>query len=93
MTTNAVKNKAQAIINKTREFLFNRQYYYRQTFETPYGDKVLADLAKFCRAHETTFRPDARESALLEGRKEVFLRIAHHLNMTQEQLWQHYTRD
>lgn len=36
---------------------------------------VLTDLASFCRAHDTTFHTDERTHAMLEGRREVFLRI------------------
>jgi hypothetical protein len=36
---------------------------------------VYADLARFCRAFRPTFVPDAREHALLEGRREVWLRM------------------
>jgi hypothetical protein len=43
---------------------------------------VLDDLARFCRAKESTFKPDAREHAVLEGRREVWLRIQRHLEMT-----------
>jgi hypothetical protein len=83
----------RTFLEKTKEFLFGRQIDYRRTFETPHGEKVLADLAKFCRAHETTFRPDSdRASAVLEGRREVWLRIQVHLNLSSEQLWQLYTR-
>jgi hypothetical protein len=57
---------------------------------TPFGQEVLADLAKFCRAHETCFHPDARAHAVAEGRREVFLRIQRHLNLSDEQLWQLY---
>lgn len=94
MTPSSAKDKALALVRKTKDFLFARQFDYRRTFETPHGEKVLADLAKFCRAHDTTFRPDSdRESALLEGRREVWLRIQKHLNLPQETLWQFYTRD
>jgi hypothetical protein len=53
-------------------------------------DMVLADLAKFCRANTSTFHPDVRAAAALDGRREVFLRISHHLQLTDEQLWSLY---
>ena len=53
-------------------------------------DDVLSDLAKFCRASETTYLPDQRLSDVLIGRREVFLRISHHLHLSQEQLWELY---
>lgn len=49
-------------------------------------DAVLADLAKFCRATEPCWHPDPRTHALLEGRREVWLRIQKHLNMPAEDL-------
>jgi len=68
------------------EFLGERQTAYIKTFINPMGDKVLADLAQFCRAGQSTFDPDPRVSALLEGRREVFLRILQHLELPQEKL-------
>jgi len=47
-------------------------------------------LARFCRAHESTFAADPRAHAVLEGRREVWLRIQNHLNMETEQLWDLY---
>lgn len=80
--------------NDGKRFLSNRKKAYQRTFNQECIDAkaVLADLAKFCRAQETTFDADPRIHALLEGRKEVWLRIQHHLNLTDEQLWSYYTR-
>lgn len=36
---------------------------------------VLDDLVHFCRAFESTYTPHARDSARLEGRREVWCRI------------------
>lgn len=79
---------------KSRDFLFRRRRSYRLTFndEEQCTLDVLADLARFCRARESTFHPDARTSLMLEGRREVWLRIAHHLNLSEEDLWQIYGR-
>jgi hypothetical protein len=52
---------------------------------------VLKDLARFCRAHESTFDADPRVQANLDGRREVWLRLAHHLQLTPEQLWELYS--
>ena len=57
--------------------LRRRQALYRRVFDGPDGDAVLADLARFCRAFTTTFvAGDSHASALGEGRREVFNRIA-----------------
>jgi hypothetical protein len=72
-----------------RDVVFNRQRIYREVFKKDSlpVQAVLKDLAKFCRAHTTTFHMDARAHALAEGRREVWLRIANHLELTSEELW------
>lgn len=72
---------------EAQRFLAERRTDYARTFDTPHGAKVLADLAKFCRAQESTFHPDARVHAVAEGRREVWLRIQQHLNLSEEDLW------
>jgi len=69
------------------DFLAERRTNYVRTFNNPPGEAVLADLAKFCRAHETTFHPDPRIHAMLEGRREVWLRLQNHLQLTDDELW------
>lgn len=68
-------------------FVAERRTDFVRTFETPHGGKVLVDLAKFCRANETTFHPDPRVHAALEGRREVWLRIRAHLDLSDQELW------
>lgn len=77
------------MIEKLMEFLFQRRNAYCRLFknESPDAKLVLTDLAHFCRAHDSTFHPDERTQALLEGRREVWLRIQRHLNLTEEELW------
>ncbi|NBN62056.1 Bbp19 family protein [Pannonibacter tanglangensis] len=67
--------------------LQSRRQAYLSAFAGATGDTVLRDLAKFCRAHESTFHPDARIAAVLEGRREVWLRIQEHLQLTDEELY------
>lgn len=69
-------------------FLSERKRAYQNTFQTsqPANILVLEDLAKFCRSRESTFHPDPRIAANLDGRREVWLRIANHLGLTEEQL-------
>jgi hypothetical protein len=73
-------------------FVFDRQQSYKLTFQInqPANVAVLKDLATFCRAHESTFHPDARIAGNLDGRREVWLRIQQHLGMTTEQLSELY---
>lgn len=86
------------IWKETMNFISTRKRAYRACFDKdedgnfkPTADRVLVDLAKFCRAHETTATTDERTSAIMEGRREVWLRIQHHLQMTDDQLWDLYT--
>lgn len=82
------------IIEKAKEFLKTRRTSYNRVFKNELVSKdcelVLKDLAKFCRANKSTFHDDPRIHAALEGRREVFLRIANHLNMSEEELWKLY---
>ncbi|MCW5623327.1 MAG: hypothetical protein KIT73_01245 [Burkholderiales bacterium] len=90
------------MITQWREHLeraLRRKRSYQATFLNKEGDPhspaadVLADLAKFCRAHRTTavfssirgvFDPYA--SARADGRREVWLRIQSHLRLNDRQL-------
>lgn len=78
---------------KAEDELFNRARMYQSVFdpESPTVQAVLKDLAEFCRAHESTFHQDPRVHALQEGRREVWLRIANHLNLPSQKLWELYT--
>lgn len=70
-------------------FIHDRAQSYKLTFQTnqPANVAVLADLSKFCRANETCVVPNNRDlSLVLEGRREVWLRIQQHLHLTDEQL-------
>ena len=74
------------------DYVRSRRTAYQVTFPNDgYAQQfVLSDLAKFCRADRTTFHPDPRISAVLQGRHEVWLRIANHLHLTSEQLFALY---
>ena len=78
------------VIDKARQFLARRRTAYVKTFTNPFGEEVLADLAKFCRANQTTFHDDARKHAVAEGRREVWLRIQAQLNLSDAELWRIY---
>lgn len=82
------------VLQKAKNFLVRRKHAYQLVFnlESVHAQVVLKDLARFCRANEPTFHPDARLHAELEGRREVWLRIQQHLNLTSEQLWALYGR-
>lgn len=78
-----------------KQIIRDRQVAYQQVFGNPDDQAVKAvinDLRHFCRADETTFLPDARAHALLEGRREVWLRIESHLKLKFEQLFNLHTK-
>lgn len=76
----------------------DRKRAYVFAFGTQAGKVVLDDLAGFCRAAETCIvaekgQPvDRDRSFAAECRREVYLRIRHHLDETPEQLLERYTR-
>ena len=85
-----IGDKAFALYQRSLDFMRSRKQAYQLTFSTPHGSQMLTDLAKFCRANQSCWDPDPRVHAVLEGRREVFLRIASHLNLNHEQLNQLY---
>lgn len=89
VTSNRTPNE-QAALDTIRR----RKQGYAHTFnrDDRFVKIVLADLARFCRANETTFHIDQRMNDVLTGRREVFLRIAQHLDMTESELFDLYVR-
>lgn len=75
------------LYNRVRSFLKGRKGDYCETFR---GDgaqlRVLQDLAKFCRAKESTYHKDERITKMLDGRREVWLRIEQHLQLSPDDL-------
>lgn len=61
---------------------------YALAFGSPAGQQVLADLAPFCRAAQSCFDADPRIHAVLEGRREVWLRIQNFMRLTDEEILQ-----
>lgn len=81
------------VYDKAIAFITGRATAYRLTFndEQPADKLVQEDLARFCRANETCVVPgDPVATAILEGRREVWLRIQQHRNLTPEQLFRLY---
>ncbi len=74
---------------QAEKLLKGRQQAYRAVFSPTnvFTENVLADLATFCRANQSTFHPDPRVAAELDGRREVWLRIQQHLQLTTDDLW------
>ena len=84
--TRAVDAYLEARENKARALLRDRQVSYQHALGGAPGQAVLEDLAWFCRADQTTFHPDPRVHALMEGRREVWLRIKEYLDLSPEDL-------
>lgn len=90
----AAEAESRRRYEEARGFVFNRQKAYQETFKKDVllAQQVLSDLAKFCRAGESTFDADPRLHALKEGRREVWLRIQENLELNSEDLWKIVTR-
>lgn len=78
-----------------KRLMHSRKQAYQFTFEKDgVGPKiVLADLARFCRANSSTFHPDPRLHAVLEGRREVWLRIQKYLQLSPDELMELKRKD
>lgn len=69
-----------------RQAISDRQKSYALSLSGETAKLLLDDLARFCRANKSTFHADPRIHAVLEGRREVWLRIRDHLDLTTEEL-------
>lgn len=76
--------------HKLLDVFRHRRRAYQLAFGSPAGREVLEDLATFCRVCKPTYHADPRMDAIVEGRREVFWRIQHHLGLTSEQLVELY---
>lgn len=82
----------RAVENMRRAINARRAMHYRACFTgddgkvSLHGEKMLADLNRFCRGNASTFDPDPRIHALIEGRREVLLRIIGFLNVDSAEL-------
>jgi len=82
--------------SKIKDLIRTRKFAYQMVFakENKYTRAVLKDLARFCRAHESTFDVDPRRHAALEGRREVFLRIKEYLELNETEIYElHKVKD
>lgn len=83
-----------SLVEKARQLLVARRRAYLQVFNpnNVFLAEVMADLARFCRAEESAFHQDPRAHALLEGRREVYLRIQDHLKLSEEEFLKKFGR-
>jgi hypothetical protein len=74
-------------------FFDTKKAAFIAVFNTPHGKQVLDDLMPFCRARETCVVPGDRDKTyVLEGRREVYLRIRDYLDRTPEELTAMFTK-
>lgn len=92
MTT---QKKDSARREQMRHIMRERKVAYTQVFgkTDPANQAVIADLRRFCREKESTFHPDERIHCLIEGRREVVLRIGDFLDLEVEELCDKYGGD
>ncbi len=72
---------------KLKGFIKRLKQAYQQLFAGPGASLVLSDLAQYCRAYESTFDPDPRVHARLEGRRDVWLKIQAQLKLSDDDLY------
>ena len=62
---------------------------YNRVFDPkqPFSSQVLVDLAKFCKAHDSTFNPDPHVQSMLEGRRQVWLHIMENLQLSDDEIY------
>lgn len=71
-----------------RQIVEARKVDYQLCFGSPAGQRVLDDLAQFCRitTMETAYAGETNETMMRLGTQEVFRHIVLHLGLTTEQL-------
>jgi hypothetical protein len=78
---------------RTLDHVRERRLNYQLAANQPATQEMLIDLAAFCRANETCLVKDKNGAIdqtatfILEGRREVWLRIQAHLNLSSKQLF------
>lgn len=79
-------------VTHLRTHLAERKHAYQLVFSDQIGRAVLEDLEKFCRGglKYSTFHPDPRVHAALEGRREAYNRIRQHLDLPLDDLVELY---
>lgn len=78
------------LFGKAIDYLRGRKRAYVDTFSNPVGQVVLADLISYCRVLDNNFDANSRVHAYYEGRRDVALRILHHLNLPSQTLYKMY---
>ncbi len=87
--------KAQTIEYLRRRktsYFFGFKALMQRVKPTPQADMMIADLARFCRAMDDLTGTTDRETYILIGRRQVWLRIMQHHYMSPEELYDLYSR-
>lgn len=63
--------------------LLKRMRAYKRKFVKgdPDSDIITADLSEYCGFLDTTYKGDEKKMLIMEGRRQVFLRIFGHTNL------------
>jgi hypothetical protein len=79
----------RATAERLKLFFKKRKIAYTRVFDaqSPFTRVVLSDLEKYCCAYQSTFHKDERVCLILQGRRDVFLRIAENLNLDLEDIY------
>jgi len=86
-TTDAIKYALSFLRTRKKSYQLTFPYY------SPAQRAVMEDLATFCRANESCVVLGNHDASLiLEGRREVWLRIQQHLHLSPEQLMELYSK-
>lgn len=75
------------VVRQDIDILAEKKRAFQHAFGSPAGQAVLDDFRSFCRADRTCFHADPRLHAVLEGRREVWLRIQEYLDLSPEELF------
>lgn len=88
-----VQDQVQLTGDQFTAYVAERQRHYKAVFgnlDSASVRFVLEDLAFFARAHASAFNPDPRLHALIEGRREVYYRIADNTQLPRDLLYERY---
>jgi hypothetical protein len=76
-----------AVWTRAVEFFTRRKVHYMRTFNTEGSPQaVLIDLVRFCHIYEPIKSTDPYFNAVMEGRREVGLRILNYLHLPPDAL-------
>ena len=60
---------------------------YQRLFKNSDGNTVIADLANYCAVNDTTYKGSTEHMLIMEGRRQVYLRIFGHTNLDAEEVF------